>query len=197
MAGGGDAPDTVPSGHFRDIFRATGSPRLLVREKVRPTGGFRRPIREKTRPASPKMPKFGCFQRTGRTFSRSRPQSGPAGRTFSRTGCGDVATLKPTTPLHPLMLANVKPPSPLLAPQQGTLETAITTATKKHAKYTHFSPAKAMAVSDNRTPGLQAPAAPPTCSYKPAPQKTRMQFDWVKFQRSLKTLQFQRSDFKI
>ena len=28
-------------------------------------------------------------------------------------------------------------------------------------------------------------------------QKTRMQFDWVKFQRSLKTLQFQRSEFKV
>ena len=96
--------------------------RYLVREKVRPAQPLQRPIREKTRPASPKMPKFGCFQRTGRTFSRSRPQSGPAGRTFSRTGYGDVATLKPTTPLHPLMLANVKPPSPLLAPNKGPLK---------------------------------------------------------------------------
>ena len=29
------------------------------------------------------------------------------------------------------------------------------------------------------------------------PQKSRMQFDWMKFQSSLKTLQFQRFDFKI
>ncbi len=28
-------------------------------------------------------------------------------------------------------------------------------------------------------------------------QKTRMQFDWEKFQQSLKTLQFQRSEFKV
>ena len=29
------------------------------------------------------------------------------------------------------------------------------------------------------------------------PQKSRMQFDWVKFQQSQKTLQFQRSNFRI
>ena len=29
------------------------------------------------------------------------------------------------------------------------------------------------------------------------PPKTRMQFDWEKFQQSLKTLQFQRSEFKV
>ena len=35
-------------------------------------------------------------------------------------------------------------------PQQGTTETRITSAPEKHTKNTHFSPAKAMAVSDNR-----------------------------------------------
>ena len=58
-------------------------------------------------------------------------------------------------------------------------------------------PAKATPVSDNHTPGQQAPATPPASTYTPAPQKTRMQFDWVKIQQSLKTLQFQRSYFKI
>ncbi|WP_302701587.1 hypothetical protein [uncultured Actinomyces sp.] len=29
------------------------------------------------------------------------------------------------------------------------------------------------------------------------PQKSRMQFDWVKFQQSLETLQFQRYEFKV
>ena len=37
-------------------------------------------------------------------------------------------------------------------PQQGTAETAITSATEKHAKNTHFSPAKAMAVSFEARP---------------------------------------------
>ena len=45
-----------------------------------------------------------------------------AGRTFSRTGICDVATLKPTTPLQPLMQTNVKPRSPLLAPVQQPLK---------------------------------------------------------------------------
>ena len=48
-------------------------------------------------------------------------------------------------------------------------------------------PAKATPVSDNHA----------ARSYKPAPQKTRMQFDWKKFQQRLKTLQFQRCYFKI
>ncbi|MDU5609646.1 MAG: hypothetical protein E6044_09760 [Actinomyces sp.] len=29
------------------------------------------------------------------------------------------------------------------------------------------------------------------------PPKSRMQFDWVKFQQSLETLQFQRCEFKV
>ena len=37
--------------------------------------------------------------------------------------------------------------------------------------------AKATLVSDNRTPGLQAPAAPPAGIHAPAPQKTRTSFD--------------------
>ena len=44
-----------------------------------------------------------------------------AGRTFSRTGSCDVATLKPMTPLQPLMQTSMKPPSPMLAPKQRPL----------------------------------------------------------------------------
>ena len=64
--------------------------------------------REKVHPASPKTPKLGCFQ--------------PAGRTFSRTGRSDVATLKPTTPLQPLTQATMKPLAPMLAPKQQPLK---------------------------------------------------------------------------
>ena len=41
------------------------------------------------------------------------------------------------------------------------------------------------------------PAAVPVGGGTALPPKTRMQFDWVKFQRSLKTVQFQRSAFKV
>ena len=46
-------------------------------------------------------------------------------------------------------------------PQQGSLETGITSAPEKCTKNTHFSPAKAMTVSGNRTPGRQGQAAVP------------------------------------
>ena len=72
-------------------------------------------------------------------------------------------------------------------PSTTTVETGDTSATEKHAKNTHFSPAKAMAVSvearptrakaspvsDNRTHGLRARAATPAGTYTPTPQKTR------------------------
>ena len=64
---------------------------------------------------------WGVFKRAGRTFSRSRPPSDHAGRTFSRTRRDNVATLKPTTPLHSPEQQPLKPPSPLhpkTAPKQ-------------------------------------------------------------------------------
>ena len=78
------------------------------RDKTRPTSSLPRPIREKTRPASTKTPNVGCCERTGRTISR--------------TGRSDVATLKPTTPLQPLTWASMKPPSPLFTPKQQPLK---------------------------------------------------------------------------
>ena len=69
--------------------------------------------RHKTRPARHKTPIFGHFSCAGRILSRSHPPSDQAGRTFSRTGHSHVATVKPPSPLQPLMQANVKPPSPL------------------------------------------------------------------------------------
>ena len=40
-------------------------------------------------------------------------------------------------------------------------------------------------------------AAHPWSATTPPPAKFRMQFDWVKIQQGIKTLQFQRSDFRI
>ena len=64
--------------------------------------------REKVRPARHKTLILGHFEH--------------AGRTFSRTGSCDVATLKPMTPLQPLIQASMKPPSPLHAQEQQPLK---------------------------------------------------------------------------
>ena len=91
------------------------------REKTRPARPLQRHFREKVRPASVKTPILGCFERAGRTFSRSRPPSDRAGRTFSRTRRDNVATLKPTTPLLTPNKGPLKPASPLhpkTAPKQ-------------------------------------------------------------------------------
>ena len=85
------------------------------REKVRPARPLQRPTREKVRPARQKTPILGHYEHAGRTFSRSHPPPDPAGRTFSRTGRTEVVTVKPTTPLQPLIQASVKPPSPMQA----------------------------------------------------------------------------------
>ena len=74
------------------------------------------------------------------------------------------------TPLQPLMQASMKPPSPLHAPEQGSLETDITSAPEKRTKNALFSPAKAMTVSVEARP---APAKATTVSVeaRPAPAK--------------------------
>ena len=92
------------------------------REIVRPARPLQRPTREKVRPARQKTPILGHYDPAGRTFSRSHPPPDPAGRTFSRTGRTEVMTVKPTTPLQPLTWASMKPPSPLLAPEQQPLK---------------------------------------------------------------------------
>ena len=94
----------------------------LTREKLRPARPLQRSFREKTRPARHKTPILGHFSYAGRTISRSHPPSDRAGRTFSRTGSCDVATLKPMTPLQPLMQTNVKPPSPLRPLMQANVK---------------------------------------------------------------------------
>ena len=108
---------------------------VQTREKLRPARPLQRCYREKTRPARHKTPILSHFSCAGRTFSRSCPHRaeqgelfalasapGRAGRTFSHTGCCNVATLKPMTPLRPLLPTNVKPPSPMLAPKQQPLK---------------------------------------------------------------------------
>ena len=96
--------------------------RASRREIVRPARPLQRPTREKVRPARQKTPILGHYEHAGRTFSRSHPPPDHAGRTFSRTGRTEIVTVKPTTPLQPLIQASVQPPSPMLAPEQHPLK---------------------------------------------------------------------------
>ena len=76
----------------------------------------------KSSPSVPQTDDFGPFFVRWANFFALAATSGRAGRTFSRTGSCEVATLKPTTPLQPLMQASMKPPSPMLAPKQRPLK---------------------------------------------------------------------------
>ena len=107
---------------MREKVRPARGLHRLTREKLRPARPLQRSFREKTRPARHKTPILGHFSYAGRTISRSHPPSDRAGRTFSRTGSCDVATLKPMTPLQPLMQTNVKPPSPLRPLMQANVK---------------------------------------------------------------------------
>ena len=78
------------------------------RDKVRPTACLLDLTRERVRPARHTTPILGHFEH--------------AGRTFSRTGRSEVVTVKPTTPLQPLIQSGVKPPSPMLAPEPHPLK---------------------------------------------------------------------------
>ena len=99
-----------------------------------------------------------------------------------RTRRDSMATLKPTTPLRATNKGPLKPTSPL---HPKTAPKTPISHPQRRWRFQTTGPA-----------GLQGLAATPARSYKPTPQKTRMQFDWERFQQRLKTLQFQRSEFK-
>ena len=123
-----------------------GIPRLLFREKTRPARPLQPRFREKTRPARHKTPILGNFSCAGRTFSRLHDDHSAAGRTFS---CSHPhrAELGENIAHEARQHGDVETNNTSAHPQQGTYETRITSAPEKHAKNTHFSPAKAMAVS--------------------------------------------------
>ena len=60
--------------------------RVGWREKTRPEPPLQQLFREKTRPARVKTPILGCFERAGRTFSRSRPHQAEQGELFRARG---------------------------------------------------------------------------------------------------------------
>ena len=117
------------------------------------------PTREKVHPASVKRPILGCFERAGRTFSRSHPPPDHAGRTFSRSGRTEVVTVKPTTPLQPLIQASVKPTSPMLAPEQHPLKPTTPMQPKNAPKTPISHPQRRWRFQTARPPGRQGLAA--------------------------------------
>ena len=82
-------------------------------EKVRPAHPVPQLLREKVRPAHLKRAFFAHIGLAGRTFSRSHPTPGRAGRKTSLTARRNMATMKPTTPLPTPNKTPLKPPSPL------------------------------------------------------------------------------------
>ena len=84
------------------------------REKTRPTQPLQQHFREKTRPASTKTPILGCFERAGRTFSRTRRDNVATLKPTTPLLAPNKGPLKPTTPLHP----KTAPKTPISHPQR-------------------------------------------------------------------------------
>ena len=158
-----------------------------MRENTRPTQPLQRHFREKVRPTCHKTPILCHFSFAGRTISRSHPPSGRAGRTFARTGRGDVARLKPTAPLRPLMRASMKPPSPLLTPQQRPLK-PTTPLQPKDARKTPIS-------HPQRRRRFQTSA--PRAATCPLPRKLARNSIEAIPQLHPETLKYQRIQFKF
>ena len=110
-----------PGPHPRKSSPSTGLPAAYPR-KSSPNTAPPAALPRKNSPSKPKNTNFGVFSARWANFFALAPTSSRAGRTFSRTGRGDMATLKPMTPPQPLMHATMKPPSPLLGPEQRPLK---------------------------------------------------------------------------
>ena len=119
-----------------------------------PNAAPRAALSRKTRPTRHQTPIVGLSELAGRTFSHSHPHRPRranifAHRTQPRADCETNDTSAAT--------------------DAGQHETAVTTATEKCAKNTHFSPAKAMAVSTDppHRPAKATPVSTPR-TYKRA-----------------------------
>ena len=128
------------------------------REKVRPAPPIQRHFREKTRPAGRQTPILWCFERAGRTFSRSHTHQATQGERFRAQdpAHGDFETNDTSTATdagqHETTITTARP-------QQGTAATDIASAPENCTKNTHLAPAKAMAVSVEAQPA-RAKATP-------------------------------------
>ena len=115
--------------------------------KTRPTPPLQPHIREKTRPASVKTPVLGCFERAGRTFSRTRRDN--------------MATLKPTTPLRAPEQQPLKPPSPLRPKTAPKTPISHPQRRWRFQSHTSTSEQRRWRFQTTAPPVLQCPASAP------------------------------------
>ena len=158
---------------------------------------------KKTTIFSEKALRLTTFVTTDQKATRKTPRiddvcnnTHPSTPKTQRTRRDSMATLKPTTPLRAPNKGPLKPTSPLHAKTEP--KTPISHPQRRWRFHSHTSTSEQRRWRFQTTgpAGLQGLAATPARSYKPTPQKTRVQFDWERFQQRLKTLQFQRSEFK-
>ena len=117
-------------------------------EKTRPTRHLQRHFHEKTRPACQKTPILRCFERAGRTISRTRRDN--------------VATLKPTTPLLAPNKGPVKPASPLQPEDAPKTPISHPQRRWRFQPHTDTHEQRRQGFQTTGPPRLQGPAAPPT-----------------------------------
>ena len=161
----------LPCRYTRKNSPSTPSP-PLTREKTRPAQGILGPTRYetrpartphrlnryKTRPAHHKTPIFGHFSRARRIFSRSGRQQAEQGELFHAQADNKPSRANFFT--HRTQpRGNCETAITTATADADQHETTITTATEKLTQNTHFSPAKAMAVSVGAKPA-RAKATP-------------------------------------
>ena len=206
-APGRQGPDTIPVGGGRawpgDQWAAD------VTNVVKPTR-FTSPREDPCYKRRQSEPKNRHFQRKSPRIDDVCNNTHPSTPKTQRTRRDSMATLKPTTPLRATNKGPLKPTSPLhpkTAPKTPISHpqrrwrfhshTGISEQRRwRFHSHTGISEQRRWRFQTTGPAGLQGLAATPARSYKPTPQKTRMQFDWERFQQRLKTLQFQRSEFK-
>ena len=161
----------LPCRYTRKNSPSTPSP-PLTREKTRPAQGILGPTRYKTRPARtphrlnryktrparPKTPIFGHFSRARRIFSRSGRQQAEQGE-FSHAQADNKPSRANFFTHRTQPRGNCETAITTATADADQHETTITTATEKLTQNTHFSPAKAMAVSVGAKPA-RAKATP-------------------------------------
>ena len=185
-------PTLQTSSNQRDSHRLTRTPVTNVVN-----------LGQKTTIFSEKALRLTTFVTTDQKATRKTPRiddvcnnTHPSTPKTQRTRRDSMATLKPTTPLRATNKGPLKPTSPLHPKTAPKTPISHPQRRWRFQSHTSTSEQRRWRFQTTGPAGLQGLAATPARSYKPTPQKTRMQFDWERFQQRLKTLQFQRSEFK-
>ena len=129
--------------------------RAHTREETLPARSLQQRVRKKLAQHAIKRLFSAIFRSLGELFrahARIKASQGEFAHRTQRPGDAETNT----TTAHPQQ-GTTETAITSAHPQQGTTETAITSAPKNRTKNAHFSPAKAMAVSNHRA---SSPAAP-------------------------------------